>query len=226
MKLHSATILFSSVFVLFLGLLITECSPGKPNSRLAALQKNTSSSVAPVTRQLSTGIQSYTVEPLNDADFLNYPPPPPVHPSTYQFTIAHSPHDEVIGINSTRLRNISVTLENTGSTLIKAPYLYGPRGYDFRNLSKLASTITAGTGLTSEEKFFRIHQWMDEHFVRTEVANDDPLMGMDGTPRRLNQYGGSECGENVEIVGNLLRYVPPLGSTYARKMDLSGLHQP
>jgi len=132
----------------------------------------------------------------------------------------------VIAINSTTLRNISVTLENTGNTLIKAPYLYGPHGYDFRNLSKLASTITAGTGLTSEEKFFRIHQWMDEHFVRTEVADDDPLMGMDGTLRRLNQYGGSECGENVDIVGNLLRYVPPVGSMYARKMDLSGLHQP
>src|SRR6266850_1849817 len=219
-------ILFPFVFVLFLGLLITEGSPAKPNSRPAALSKNTSSTFMQVRRQSSTGIQSYTVEPINDADFLNYPPPPPVHPSTYQFTIAHSPHDEVIAINSTTLRNISVTLENTGNTLIKAPYLYGPHGYDFRNLSKLASTITAGTGLTSEEKFFRIHQWMDEHFVRTEVADDDPLMGMDGTLRRLNQYGGSECGENVDIVGNLLRYVPPVGSMYARKMDLSGLHQP
>src|SRR5438046_9880112 len=101
MKLHSATLLFSSVFVLFLGLLITEGSPGKPNSRLAAFQKNTSSSVAPATKQLSTGIRSYTVEPLNDPDFLNYAPLPPVHPSSYQFTIAHSSHDEVIGINST-----------------------------------------------------------------------------------------------------------------------------
>ena len=67
---------------------------------------------------------------------------------------------------------------------------------------------------------------MDDHFIRTEVAVDDPLIGMDSTLRRLNQYGGAECGENVEIVGNLLRYVPPVGSMYARKMDLSGLHQP
>jgi len=179
-----------------------------------------------VGQQSPTGVQSYTVEPINDPDFLDYPAPPPVHPSTYQFTIAQSPHDEMIPINSTSLRNISVTLENTGSTLIKSPYLYGPHGYDFRDLSKLASTITAGTGLTSEEKFFRIHQWMDEHFIRTEVAVDDPLLGMDGTLRRLNQYGGSACGENVEIVGNLLRYVPPVGSMFARLIDLGGLHQP
>src|SRR2546425_12845145 len=71
------------------------------------------------------GVQSYTVEDINDPDFLAYPPPPPEHPSTYQFTISGSPHDEVITISSTRLRNISITLENNGSTLIKAPYLYG-----------------------------------------------------------------------------------------------------
>src|SRR2546425_990429 len=124
-------ILFQSAFVLFLGLLITEGSPGKLHSRPAALSKNTSRSFMQVGKQSSTGIQSYTVEPIND-----------------------------------------------------------------------------------------------EHFVRTEVADDDPLMGMDGTLRRLNQYGGNECGENVDIVGNLLRYVPPVGSMYARKMDLSGLHQP
>ena len=171
------------------------------------------------------GVQSYTVEDINDPDFLAYPPPPPQHPRTHQFTISGSPHDEVITISSTRLRNISITLENTGSTLIKAPYLYGPQGYDFRDLSKLAATITSGTGLTNAEKFFRVHEWMDEHYVRTEVSDDDPLGGMDGTLRRLNQYGGAECGEHVQIVGNLLRYVAPVGSMYARLMDLSGLHQ-
>ena len=171
-------------------------------------------------------LQSYTVEGVNDPDFLLYPPPSPVHTTTYEFTIFDGPHDEVINIPSTRLRNISITLENTGSTLIRAPYLYGPHGYDFRDLSKLAATITAGAGLTNAEKFFRVHEWLDEHFVRIEVADDDPLRGMDGTLRRLNQYGGSSCGENVQVVGNLLAYVPPVGSMFARLMDLDGLHQP
>jgi len=166
------------------------------------------------------------VEKINDPDFLLYPPPPPVHPTGYEFTIVDGSHDEVINIPSTRLRNISITLENTGSTLIRAPYLYGPHGYDFRDLSKLAATITAGAGVTNAEKFFRVHEWMDEHFVRTEVLDDDPLGGMDGTLRRLNQYGGSACGENVQVVGNLLAYVPPVGSMFARLMDLGGLHQP
>jgi len=93
-------------------------------------------------------LQSYTVEGLNDPDFLLYPPLPPVHPTTYEFTIVDNPHDEVISIPSTQLRNLSITLENTGSTLISAPYLYGPHGYDFRDLSKLAATITAGDSLT------------------------------------------------------------------------------
>src|SRR2546428_11381355 len=102
------------------------------------------------------GVQSYTVEDINDPDFLAYPPPAPEHPSTYQFTISGSPHDEVITISSTWLRNMSVTLENTGSTLIKAPYLYGPQGYDFRDLSKLAATITAGTRVPHAEKHFPV----------------------------------------------------------------------
>src|SRR5882724_5398387 len=136
-------------------------------------------------------LQSYTVEKINDPDFLLYPPPPPVHHTSYEFTIVDGSHDEVINVPSTQLRNISITLENTGSTLIRAPYLYGPHGYDFRDLSKLAATIAAGDSLTNAEKFFRVHEWLDEHFVRTEVLDDDPLRGMDGTLRRLNQYGGS-----------------------------------
>src|SRR3989442_6263342 len=101
--------------------------------------------------------------------------------------------------------------------------LYGPQGYDFRDLSKLAATITnGGVGLTNTEKFLRVHEWMDEHFMRTEVTDNDPIGGMDGALRRLNQYGGEMCGDHVDIVGNLLRYVPPLGSMYARKIDLSG----
>jgi hypothetical protein len=175
-------------------------------------------------------VQSYTVEKANDPDFLLYPPLPPVHPRAYQFTIVASPHDEIVNVPSTNLRNISITLENTGSALIKAPYLFGPRGYDFRDLNKLAATITAGDNLTNFERFLRIHEWMDEHFVRTEVANDDPLQGidgrgMDGTLRRLNQYGGAECGEAVEIVGDLLARVLPAGSMFARMIDLGGLHQ-
>jgi len=171
--------------------------------------------------------QSYTVEDINDPYFLAYPPPAPVHPSAYQFNISSWSHDEVININSTQLRNVSITLENTGSTLIKAPYLYGPQGYDFRDLSKLAATITnGGVGLTNTEKFLRVHEWMDEHYMRTEVWDNDPIGGMDGALRRLNQYGGQMCGENVDIVGNLLRYVPPVGSMFARKIDLSGNHQP
>ena len=167
--------------------------------------------------------QSYTVEDINDPYFLAYPPPAPMHLSAYQFNISSRSHDEVININSTQLRNLSITLENTGSTLIKAPYLYGPQGYDFRDLSKLAATITnGGVGLTNTEKFLRVHEWMDEHYMRTEVWDNDPIGGMDGALRRLNQYGGQMCGENVDIVGNLLRYVPPVGSMFARKIDLSG----
>jgi hypothetical protein len=64
---------------------------------------------------------------------------------------------------------------------------------------------------------------MDEHYLRTEVSDDDPLQGMDGTLRRLNQHGGAECGENVEIVGNLLARVLPVGSMFARLIDLGGL---
>jgi hypothetical protein len=178
----------------------------------------------------ASGLQSYIVEKINDPDFLLYPPLPPVHPTTYQFTILENPHDEIVNIVSTQLRNISITLENTGTTLIRAPYLYGPDGYDFRDLTKLAATITSGANLTNTEKFFRIHEWMDEHYVRTEVADDDPLQdtdgkGMDGTLRRLNQVGGGECGESVEIVGNLLARLLPAGSIFARLMDLSGLHQ-
>jgi hypothetical protein len=171
-------------------------------------------------------VQSYTVERMNDPDFLLYPPLPPVHPSAYQFTTVESPHDEIVNIASTNLRNISITLENTGTSLIRAPYLYGPHGYDFRDLNKLAATVTAGDNLTSFERFLRIHEWMDEHYVRTEVLDDDPLQGTDGTLRRLNQYGGAECGEHVEVVGDLLARVLPAGSMFARLMDLDGLHQP
>src|SRR5437879_8711982 len=121
--------------------------------------------------------QSYTVEDINDPYFLAYPPPAPVHPSAYQFNISSWSHDEVININSTQLRNVSITLENTGSTLIKAPYLYGPQGYDFRDLSKLAATITnGGVGLTNTEKLLRVDEWMDETFILTEGYDDDTIV--------------------------------------------------
>src|SRR6516165_7127157 len=96
----SRTVLVVSLLVFAFGLSMAKRTHGKPVSPQARSRRMTSRSL---TRQLSPTTRIYRVEPLNDPDFLLYPPPPPVYPNTYQFNINENPHDELIPINSTNL---------------------------------------------------------------------------------------------------------------------------
>src|SRR6267142_6283552 len=86
---------------------------------------------------LRAATQSYTVEEINDPWFAKYPMPAPVHVCTYSFVVTNTGHEEVIPVTSKSLRNLSVTVQNRGSNTVRAPYLFGPNGWDFRSQEKL-----------------------------------------------------------------------------------------
>lgn len=167
--------------------------------------------------------QTYTIEEINDPGFEQYPPTPPVHPVTEVFSASSKNHNKIIEVSTKKQGNISITIENTGNGLIKNPYLYGPQGYDYRDLEKLSTKIVEGVD-TEEHKFLRIHSWSDEHLIRHEGA-EYLARDASATIRRLNQFGGAMCGEMVDVLGGMLYYTPPVGSMYIRKIDL-GDHQP
>lgn len=173
------------------------------------------------------GVQTYEVEDLNDPDIVIYPNPVPVNLVTKSFIAGSGNYTDTIYIASTNVHNQSVTLENLGDSLVRNPYLFGPQGYDFRTVSALAPTIVEGVS-TEEEKFFRIHEWLGYHYTRSEFGNGlSEYKGSNNSRnagRLINQFGGSMCGEAVEALSGLLYQVPPVGSIYARKVQLSG-HQ-
>lgn len=165
----------------------------------------------------------YTVEAINDEEFDEYPPPPSENMVEYSYTISSEEHTERIPVTSTRLRNLSITLENTGPDLIRKPYLYGPRGWDFRSLEAIAAAATDDKRLTNTEKFIRMHEWKGLYVQHTVGTSDDPYEFRDfaGNPLRvLNQYGHAMCGESTTTLNGLLRAVPPVGSMYGRKVEV------
>lgn len=169
---------------------------------------------------------SYQIEAINDSLILEYPNPKAVRIVHYSFNVSEENHDEFIDIHSRNLHNISVSIENTSDKLIEDPYITGPQGYDFRDLSKLVSKIVEGVP-TEEEKFFRLHEWLSYNYDRFETSN---VKGYDydnypgNVLRLLNQYGGSMCGDAVHVVNGLMLYVQPEGSMYGRRVQLHG-HQ-
>ena len=172
--------------------------------------------------------KEYQIEAVNDTLIYDYPNPKPVNKKVYSYIVKSNNHSEIIPIDSKNLHTISVSIENISDELIESPYILGPQGYDFRSADKLAAQITEGA--TSEkEKFFRIHQWMSYHYDRFETQNSK-LPGYDydsyygNTLYLLNQYGGSMCGDAVHVINGLLWRVPPTGSLYGRRVQLSG-HQ-
>ncbi len=173
------------------------------------------------------GLQSYEVEEINDRGLLTFPNPEPVRAVTTGFVAKKSGERHDVVVDSTNLRNLSVTLRNLGDDVIVNPYLIGPQGYDFRSIDRLAPSIVAGA-TTDEEKFFRIHEWFAYHYTRFElgsgIAGYRRANNLGNAGRLINQFGGSMCGEAVEAMGGLLYQVPPVGSIFARKVQLFG-HQ-
>ena len=171
--------------------------------------------------------KSYVIESVNDPLFDSYPPPSPKRRVQYVFDVDEDSHRETIAIDSLRLRNLSVTLENLGSGLIERPYLYGPRGWDFRSIEKIAASVTSDDGLTNDEKFIRVHEWMGLNFATVLGGSQSPYKDVDFAShplRNLNQYGHGMCGQSAYLVGALIRAIPPIGSMKARNVKL-GAHR-
>ena len=171
--------------------------------------------------------QSYIVESVNDSLFHSYPPPSPTRRVQYVFDVVQDSHTETIPIDSPQLRNLSVTLENIGSGLIERPYLYGPEGWDFRSVEKIAASVTSDDNLTKDEKFIRVHEWMGLHFTTVLGGSQSPYSDLDFAShplRNLNQYGHGMCGQSAYLVGALIRAIPPVGSMKARNVKL-GAHR-
>ncbi len=170
--------------------------------------------------------RSYTIEAINDSLMLKYPNPVPVHVVSRSFDVHESNYRERIEILSENLHNISVTIENTGDGLIEDPYIFNSSGYDFRDLSALASKIVKGES-DSFLKFIKIHEWFTYYYDKYG-SYVNPTYNFDdyrGNPLRLiNQNGGSLCGEAVQTACGLLYNVPPKGSMYGRKIQMHG-HQ-
>lgn len=163
-------------------------------------------------------VQNYKVEDINDTDIVKHSPPVPVNFQSHSFSISTVDHVEEIDINSTHLRNLSVTIENTGDGVIKSPYLFGPQGWDYRGDSAafkaLATTITQGD-LTKEQKFFRALEWSILNFHRSELNNIQPRPNPYPGPyhhgngsRLLNMYGSAMCGEFHDVVNPILVNIP------------------
>ena len=166
-------------------------------------------------------LQTYTVEDINDLDILRYPPPVPVHPDSQSFVVSTTDHVQEITVNSTNLRNLSVTIENTGNGIIRGPHLFGPQGWDVRGdsiaLKALATNITQGN-LTNEQKFFRAFEWTILNYHRYELVNSrikpNPFPGYYHTgngSRLFNEYGSSMCGEFHDVINPLLVKIPGAG---------------
>lgn len=169
---------------------------------------------------------SYQIEAINDPFFLDYPNPEPVHVVNYSFIVKENRHLEIINIDSKNLHNISISIENISDELIEDPYLTGPQGYDFRDLSKLVLKIVEGVP-TEKERFIRLHEWLSYYYDRFETKNNKSYGYEDyygNALRVINQYGGSMCGDAVHVFNGLLLHVPPKGSMYGRRVQLDG-HQ-
>lgn len=172
-------------------------------------------------------LQTYTVENINDPDILIYPPPAPVHPDSKSFIVTGTNHLEEITVNSSHLRNLSITIENTGEGVIRGSHLYGPQGWDVRGDSNaykaLATNITLGD-LTKEQKFFRAFEWTALHIHRAEL-NNAPNYIKDfhaGSGSRLmNQYGAAMCGEFHDAINPIFIKIPGAGM-YGAKYEMGG----
>ena len=179
----------------------------------------------------STSEQVYIVEDINDTDILKYPPPAPVNPVSYSFIANSLNHLEEIDVNSVNLRNLSITIENTGEGIIKCPYLFGPQGWDLRGDStafkSLATNITQGD-LTKEQKFFRAFEWAASHIFRAELGNvarhPDPYIyyhHAGNASRLLNHYGACMCGEFHDVINAIFAKIPDAGM-YGCKYSMGG----
>ena len=176
-------------------------------------------------------VQTYTVEDINDPDILKYPPPTPVHADSQSFVVTSANHVQEITVNSTNLRNLSITIENTGNSIITGPHLFGPQGWDVRGdstaFTALATNITRGN-ITKEQKFFRALEWAMVNFQRCELNNTaprpNPYPGYyhDSNGSRLfNVYGSAMCGEFHDVVNPILVKIPGAG-IYGVKYSMGG----
>src|SRR5579862_4817446 len=64
--------------------------------------------------RLNAGIQTYTIEDINDPWFAKFPPPPPTHVREWSFVATNSGQEAIHDVTSTNLRNLSVTVANEG----------------------------------------------------------------------------------------------------------------
>ena len=160
------------------------------------------------------------MEDINDPQFLKYPVPAPVHVCTNSFLVTRSGQEQVIPVRSKALRNLSVTVENLGTGTLRAPYVFGPHGWDFRSQETLARQTTAGA-LTSKEKFFRIFEWQSKHMYRTSGSiRGSRHYGSSDVLFLLNKYGQALCSEKAAVTAGLLYYIEPAGSVYGRGVDI------
>ena len=168
-----------------------------------------------------TRVQTYTVGDINDAELIKYPPPAPVHPDSQSFVVSSVNQVEELTVNSQNLRNLSITIENTGTGIIKNPYLFGPQGWDMRGdstaFSALAANITDGN-LTKEQMFFRAFDFTALHMYRSELGNvkgaRNPYPGnyhAGNGSRLLNHYGASMCGEFHNVINPIFAKIPGAG---------------
>jgi hypothetical protein len=166
------------------------------------------------------GTQAYTVEAVNDPYFFKYPMPTPVRVRTNSYLVSQSGHEQVIPVDSTTLRNLSVTVENLGTATIRGPYLFGPHGWDFRSQEALARQTTEGA-VSNQEKFFRVFEWQSKHMYRTAGdIRDTRYYGSSDVLFLLNKYGQSLCSATAGVTASLLHYVTPPGTVYGRRVDL------
>jgi hypothetical protein len=173
------------------------------------------------------GEQSYTLESVNDPYFAVFPPPEPVHRLVQEFDITTRVHERTIEVRSRRHRNLSITLENRESGLIRGPHLFGPHGWDFRSLGAIGEAVTDSPGLTREEKFIRLHEWKGLHVTHVTGTSYLPYVDRDfsSNPLRvLNQYGHAMCGQSTIVLNSLIRATPPVGSMFGRSVKL-GTHR-
>jgi len=174
---------------------------------------------------------SFRVEDINDTDILKYPPPAPVHPDSQSFVVSDPGHVEEITVNSPNLRNLSITIENSGNGIIRGPHLFGPYGWDVRGDSNafraLAINITQGD-LTKEQKFFRAFEWTVLNFHRYELNNKQPRPNpypgqyhSSNGSRLFNMYGSAMCGEFHDVVNTILVKMPD-ADIYGCKYEMGG----
>lgn len=167
----------------------------------------------------------YSIEAVNDSLIFRYPNPLPVHKVWYWYEVTTPEQDEFIDVESRNLHTISVCIENVSEKLIRSPHIIGPDGYDFRDIDKLAAGITEGA-VTEPEKFFRLHQWFSYYYDRYQTRSSQypgyDYASFDGSAlRELNQYGGSMCGDAVQVLNSILWRIPPAGTMYGRRVQMN-----